>query len=164
MDNETGHSILCAWPYRPCVAFCEHLDGWESRKFSAPLAERLWTLTLDSNQDAEIGEAEGFGWFALFERDLAMLSVDAQGFVGVAVYESLPDAHAAWADLGRQYNEHHTRAVVDALDTSACDDLYQIVYVHNVYNVGGLASLDDITEHVNTHRECHDRNAWALDA
>lgn len=158
MNNETGHSILCAWPYRPCVEFCEHLAEWESRKFTAPLAERLWTLTLDTNQDAELGDADTFGWFARFDHERAMLSVDSQGFVGVSVFESTEDLNTAWTALERE----HAWSTLNELNTSECDDLFLIIDTarHN----GTVPDMDEVTAHVREHRACFDRNAWVLEA
>lgn len=158
MNNEADHSILCAWPYRPCQTFCEYLTDWQSYKFSAPLAERLWTLSLDTNQDAELGDADTFGWFARFDQDRAMLSANSQGFVGVSVFESAEDLNTAWTDLERQYEW----SIVDELSTSECDDLFLIVDTarHN----GSAPDMGEIEEHVHTHRECRDRNAWILEA
>lgn len=158
MHNETGHSILCAWPYRPCAAFCEHLEAWESRKFSAPLAERLWTLTLDSNQDEELGDAESFGWFARFDHERAMLSVDSQGFVGVSVFESESDLKSAWADLEKQ----HAWTQVDVLDTSECDELFLII--DTARHLGLAPDLGTVADHIHHHDACAERNAWVLEA
>lgn len=158
MDNETDHSILCAWPYRPCQDFCEYLTEWDSRKFSAPLAERLWTLSLDSNQDAELGDADTFGWFARFDHERAMLSADSQGFVGVSVFESVADLNTAWDALERE----QVWAVVNELGTGECDDLFLIVDTarHN----STTPDMGEIREHVHGHRACFERNAWVLDA
>lgn len=155
--TDDGHSVLCAWPYRPCVADCPHLLEWSSHKFSAPLAERLHTLTLDSNQDDDLGDADTFGWFARFNAERAMLSVDSQGFVGVAVFESAADLASAWAGLERQ----ELWAIVDELDTSECDELFLIIDTarHN----GTPPDLDEIRAHLHAHRACWQRNAWRLE-
>ncbi|MET9385322.1 hypothetical protein ABZY09_30685 [Streptomyces sp. NPDC002928] len=158
MENETGHSILCAWPYRSCVEFCAYLKDWESHKFSAPLAERLWTLSLDTNQDAELGDADTFGWFARFDHALAMLSADSQGFVGVSVFESVTDLNTAWEALERE----HVWSIVNELSTSDCDELFLIV--DTARHLGLAPDMGTVADHIHHHAECFDRNAWILEA
>lgn len=76
-----------------------------SAKFSCFLAERLWEASLDSGQDADLGEAETFGWFALFKEEKAILLTNSQGFVTVEVYASVEEAEERWAKLEVAYED-----------------------------------------------------------
>lgn len=82
-------------------------DDYESPKFGSDIrAEILWTLSLDSNQTEDLGEAESFGWFAYFKDFCAILSADSQGFVAAVVYEGdgASDSVADhWTELEREY-------------------------------------------------------------
>ncbi|UQA91648.1 hypothetical protein [Streptomyces halobius] len=160
MNNEYGHSILCAWPYRPCAALCGVATERTSPKFSSALAERLWTFTLESGQDDDLGD-ESFGWFDLFKGENAILMTDDQGFVDTV--EFVGTVTGAWAGIETAWHAHHVRTVVDALDTSECDELFSIVNVNKIYTADGLPDMDEIAEHINVHRECWQRNAWTLE-
>lgn len=98
-NSEMGHDVLCLWPYRPCHMVCDHLLVWQSHKFSSPLAERLWTLSLEGAQDAECGEAETVGWYARFAHEGVILSADAQGFVDVTIPLTGPQMEELWEAL-----------------------------------------------------------------
>lgn len=74
-----------------------------SEKFSNYLAEELWEASLDSSQDAELGESESFGWFALFAEECAILHTDSRGFVSVSVLDSEEAARNSWAKLEEDY-------------------------------------------------------------
>jgi hypothetical protein len=76
-----------------------------SRKFDNLLAEKLWDLSLSSNQDADLGDSETFGWYALFKGDSAILNTNSQGFVSVSVFESEEEAEKKWEELENEYSE-----------------------------------------------------------
>jgi hypothetical protein len=72
-------------------------------KFNSPLAERLYELSLDGSQDAEIGDAETLGWYARFNREFAILHVDSQGFVDAEEFETLSEFTLAWQGIEDEY-------------------------------------------------------------
>lgn len=76
-----------------------------SHKFDNLLAERLHGSSLESFQDADLGDAETFGWHALFKGDKAILNTNSQGFVSVTVYESEEEAEAKWEELENEYSD-----------------------------------------------------------
>ncbi|MDX3260774.1 hypothetical protein PV336_16255 [Streptomyces sp. MI02-2A] len=157
LGQEEGHSALCGWPYRACVDFCAHLEGWDSHKFSSPLAERLHVLTLDSSQDAELGNTDTIGWFARFDRERAILSVDDRGFVNVVTYDTDAALTAAW-----EYGEaREAWSYVDALTIGECDALFLIV--DTARHIGSAPDLGEIREHIESCKACHDVNAGLLD-
>lgn len=162
MNAYAGHDILCDFPNRDCIAECGVADGSSSKFGNSPLAERLYEFTLDSSEDASLGESESFGWYALFAPERAILDVDSQGFVGVVRYDDESAARTAWTELEERYEEHWVRGVVDALDASECDELFLII--DTARHINTLPSLDEISHHIQSHPACHDRNAWALDA
>jgi hypothetical protein len=156
LGQEEGHNGLCGWPYRPCADFCAHLEGWESHKYESPLAERLHTLSLDSNQDAEVGSADTIGWWALFAADRAILHEIETGYVYADVYSTPEAARTYWAEL----EAREIWFMVDALDTT-CDALFLIIDParHN----GTTPDLDDIRAHIPTCQACHAINSGFMD-
>lgn len=159
-DAEPEHDALCLWPYRDCTVVCGTATESTYSKFDSALAERLWTLSLDSIQDDELGDFEGFGWHALFVRDRAILVTGSQGFVTATTYQDESTTREAWAVLGRRYEDVRVRSVIDALDTS-CEALFLIIDTKK--HVHALPSMDELSEHIHAHRECFERNAWTLD-
>lgn len=116
-----------------------------SQKFISPLAEELYSLTLDSSQDDQAGDAvSGNGWYALFLEEKAILAVDPMGFVGVAVLESEVDVKKAW-------NNIVTEATYGHLDES-CDGLFLILSTARHLSI--VPDYDDVREHIDTCPEC----------
>lgn len=77
-----------------------------------PLAERLYMLTMDSSQVADLGESDGFGWYALIE-DFAprdgwyICHEDSQGFWTVDIGPvSEREAKDAWSALEADYEQY----------------------------------------------------------
>lgn len=160
-DNDPEHSPLCDWPYRRCVHFCEHVQGWESAKFDSPLAERLWALSLDLGQDAELGEAEGFGWYALFAGEHAILAANSQGFVWVSLYADADAARTAWAEVERNERLYAAEATVDAIGDPRCDGLFLII--DTAKHIGGVATREELEEHIYGCDQCRTEYVWVLD-
>lgn len=75
-------------------------------KFSSPLAEHLYSLSLDSEQDEQIGSVDELGWFALFRGYLAILESDSQGFVAAAQFDNEETLQRAWDETVRQYEDY----------------------------------------------------------
>lgn len=48
----------------------EDFDAWHKEnpysRFSGPASEKLWESSILSGQDEDLGDSEGFGWYALF--------------------------------------------------------------------------------------------------
>jgi len=81
-----------------------NIHEYESDKFNNDIqAEILFRFSLDSGQDEELGEAETFGWFALFASFGAILNTDCVGSVTVARYDSETAARESWSDLESEY-------------------------------------------------------------
>lgn len=82
---------------------------YDSFKFSSELAEILWIFTLDSGQDDDCGEADTFGWYALFRDIDCILSVDSRGSVTVQYYGGQsPNASEVFEELEIQWEAHNT--------------------------------------------------------
>lgn len=106
---------------------CNH-----SSKYSSEIEHYLHELTMDSGQDAEIGDVQEHGWFALFQGVLvegelwdwsvehddcltpddvtsmldwsgAILWEDNQGFVGADFYPTTDELAAAWSEIETMY-------------------------------------------------------------
>lgn len=107
--HEHGHSILCGFPYRDCIAGCRTADReWRGGKFTCELAYRLWILSLESCQDDDYGSADGPGWFGLFRPERAILSADSYGFVAVSVLASAEDLERTWSMVGHVDYPHES--------------------------------------------------------
>jgi len=52
--------------------------------------------------------------------------------------------------------------LIDALDTSECDELFLII--DTARHIGTLPSHKEVEGHIQSCEECHNRNAWALEA
>lgn len=83
---------------------------YHSYKFSSELAEILHLFSMDSSQDEELGEADTFGWYALFRDCSAILACDSQGFVTASVYtDDQPESvETVWEELESQWEAHNT--------------------------------------------------------
>lgn len=68
-------------------------------KFESSWAEHLWKLSRETWQAAELGEAESFGWYAFFPKELSILHEDSLGFVWVKSYASDKECRKAWKGL-----------------------------------------------------------------
>ncbi len=157
LGQEEGHNPLCGWPYRACVANCAHLEGWESHKYESPLAERLHALTMDSSQDAELGDTDTIGWFARFDHERAIIAVDDRGFVTAGTYTTPEALRISWEALEKE----EVWSYVNALTIGDCNALFLIVDTarHN----GTAPDLDEIRQHIDSHASCHEVNAGLLD-
>jgi hypothetical protein len=134
-----------------------------SSKFDSRLAEELYDWTMDSSEDASLGESESFGWFALFRDERAILAVNSQGFVGVRQYETVTGVLAAWDGLEADYANFTLRCIIEALDTS-CDDLFLII---DTAQHSGVAMPDryDLEDHIWHCAQCKSLgNQHMLDA
>lgn len=120
-------------------------------KFSSILAEDLYQETLESWQDSELGDAETFGWFALFLDDQAILSVDSQGFVSVFMYNTMADTEAAWEELEEQHEAFELQGLIDSLSLE-CDGLFLLV--DTLKHVGSTVDLDALLDHVKDCADC----------
>lgn len=95
-------------------------------KFSSPLAERLYLQSLEGFQDADLGDSQTFGWFALFEREHAILNEDGNGFVTVTVFETLRDVMDEWNEIRREWIEYDEDFyVVDVIEYDEYADDYR---------------------------------------
>lgn len=117
-----------------------------SSKFDSKLAETLYDWTMDSSEDASLGESESFGWYALLRDERAILAVNSQGFVAVRQYETAGAALVAWDGIETEYTSWTLRGIVDALDTS-CDGLFLIIDTAQ-HNGGALPDRQDLEDHV----------------
>ncbi len=115
-----------------------------SEKFSCDLAEELYELTMTNDQDDDLGDGGTFGWFALFRKQGAILSVDSQGYAGV----SLPsDLEFSWSELEKEWVWFQ----VAHLDES-CDGLFLLL--DEARHGGEAPDLDEIYEHVTSCLDC----------
>jgi hypothetical protein len=82
------------------------------------LNKYLYKLTMDSAQDEDLGDVEGFGWYGLFNgvgvRDgetgeivtiYAIVSEDNQGFFDVYEYDTEKELMEAWEELQDEYEK-----------------------------------------------------------
>jgi hypothetical protein len=133
-----------------------------SSKFDSELAEELYEYTLDSSEDASLGDADTFGWYALFRDERAILVTNSQGFVSAREYETTGAAQIAWDGIEKEYSDFNVRSVVEALNTS-CDGLFLIIDTVQ-HNNGALPDLDDLQEHIYGCAQCKSLgNKHALD-
>jgi len=133
-------------------------------KFASGLAEELYDASLDGGESASLGTSDGFGWRALFIMDGwgAIICENSQGFVNISEYESEEEAEAEWSELEKAFERYETLALVDSLDTSGCDELFLIIDTAR-HHIDALPSYEEIENHISSHRECYDRNGWALE-
>ncbi|MFI0265599.1 hypothetical protein [Streptomyces luteogriseus] len=110
--KEAGYGDLCASTDLLKVTeetWKEASELWRypasSRKFDNFLAEKLWDSSLSSFQDADLGESETFGWYALFRGYNAILHTNSQGFVSVTVHGSEEETESKWEELEAAYSE-----------------------------------------------------------
>jgi hypothetical protein len=75
------------------------------------LGEELHAITMDSGQDDELGEVDGFGWYGLiidldYNGKVAHYIVheDNAGFFDYTVYDTETEAREAWAVLEADYD------------------------------------------------------------
>ena len=120
-------------------------------KFSGPLAEDLHGETLSSWQDDELGDAETFGWFALFVNAQAILKVDSQGLVDVTTYDTMVDTEEAWEDLEERYEDFEVRGLLDELSLG-CDGLFLLV--DTLKSFGSIPYIIELLDHVQDCADC----------
>lgn len=105
---------------------------YRSEKFGNDIhADILWRLSLDGHQDADLGEAETFGWFALFSEFSAILDVDCVGLVSLSEYNSPEHAKNAWQHVEDDYAEwldEDENTYDDESDYEDMSDPYDIEY------------------------------------
>lgn len=121
-------------------------------KFSSILAEDLYQGTLESWQDSELGDAETFGWFALFLDDQAILSVDSQGFVSVFTYGTMADTEKAWEELEEQHEAFEMLHYLTERLSLECDGLFLLV--DTLKRIGSTVDLDALLDHVKDCADC----------
>lgn len=115
-----------------------------SSKFSCDLAEKLWERTLDSLHDEEAGDSGFGGWFALFRKEGAILSIDSQGFVSLSLPSDLASSwksvtdQCAWDELG-------------CLNQS-CDGLFFIL--DTARHAGDVPDFEDVVQHIEKCETC----------
>lgn len=81
-----------------------------------PIAtELLYDASMESGEDEQLGESDGFGWFALFdgielgkdnEKVYAILSENSQGFVSGEYFDTRAQLLRAWKTLERDYEDY----------------------------------------------------------
>lgn len=112
-----------------------------SMKFQSVQAERLWGLAGESEHDQEIGTAEAFGWYALFEREQSIVWTNEQGFVGSRRFDSPGELSMAWTEVEMCYD----RWYVEQVDASECDALFLLI--DTARHGGWTVTAEEIAEH-----------------
>lgn len=80
--------------------------NYRSEKFGNDIrAEILWQMSLNSSQESDLGDADTFGYYALFSEFYAILEVDSSGFVDIHMYESPEMAKADWKNIESDYDD-----------------------------------------------------------
>jgi hypothetical protein len=74
-------------------------------KFGSSLAERLYSLSLERWQSEELGDADTFGWYALFPAERSILHIDSMGFVYATQYESRGMCKNVWGAIKKSWYE-----------------------------------------------------------
>lgn len=115
-----------------------------SEKFSSPLAEELYECTLESFQDDDLGDAETFGWFALFREGGAILSCDSRGFVSV---ETPDDVSARWMELSDRWEWFQFSHL-----NESCDGLFLIL--DTARHGGWVPDFEEVGRHIDTCDTC----------
>jgi hypothetical protein len=123
-----------------------------SEKFSDGLAERLYDASLDSGEDDSLGDSEGFGHYALFADERAILVTNSVGFVFVNGYATVEETREAWASLQAEHERYTMAQVEDALPTAECVEIFLIF--DTARHVGAVADRDEVSEHVHQCRIC----------
>ena len=79
---------------------------------SETIAEMLYGFTMESGQDSELGDVEGFGWYALITNvkeikgnPSFIVHADNVGFFDYASYNSESDAKTNWDRIESEYEE-----------------------------------------------------------
>ena len=108
-------------------------DAWHREnpmsRYSGPAAEKLWDSSIEAGQEDELGNVEGFGWYALFtfadEAEAqqfccpgmvgAILSQESQGFVSCDTYKETATLNKAWDRLEVAYGEYDSDETHDDL-------------------------------------------------
>lgn len=93
-------------------------DYYRSTKFQSLRAEILWSLSLESAQNASLGEAESFGYFAYFPDFLSIIEIDNEGFVSIVECASLAEVECEWERVELDYEAWLNE------DTNVYDDAY----------------------------------------
>jgi len=65
-----------------------------------------WQGTLNDFHNDELGNANTFGWFAVFFDDRVILETDSYGFVWKSTFDTDLEVHAAWQELMSQWAEY----------------------------------------------------------
>lgn len=80
-------------------------DTYKSIKFGNDIrAEILYILSLDSNENESVGDADTFGYYALFHEFNAIMEINSQGFVSIHVHNSPAMVSADWNNIERDYD------------------------------------------------------------
>ena len=68
------------------------------------LTYAVWMASLEW-QPEQLGDTEGFGWYAVFPEEAVILSTDSAGFVYLAEFDTVEACETAWAELEADYGE-----------------------------------------------------------
>lgn len=76
----------------------------------ANAAQYLYSLSLDSSLEDDIGSSDELGWYGKFEGKIkgrgpffAVISENSQGFVDVEWFESHDELETAWLEIQTEY-------------------------------------------------------------
>lgn len=79
-------------------------------KFDSLLAEHLYGLSLESQQDDEVGSVQELGWYGLFNQERAILWETNQGFVYAQDYDNDNALILAWAVVETEYRNFYAES------------------------------------------------------
>jgi hypothetical protein len=69
------------------------------------LTYALWEASMISGEDDSLGDVDGFGWYALFAEEGAILHTDIMGFVSAVEFDTAEACATAWAELEAEYTD-----------------------------------------------------------
>lgn len=99
------------------------LDAWHKEnpysKFAGPASEKLWDSSMECGHDEDLGEADSFGWYALFnfsDNDEAkqfccdgmvgaILMQGSSGHISCDTYDTAEALNTAWNALETAWEE-----------------------------------------------------------
>lgn len=85
----------------------EDVTPWErGHKFASPWAERLWDMDGLGFSDEQFGDSDGFGWYAFFNVDRAIMSTDTYGFVYAEVFDTEAEYAEACDATSRAFDKY----------------------------------------------------------
>jgi hypothetical protein len=74
-------------------------------KFESIMAEEFYFKTLDSQHSEELGDVHGFNYYALFRKDMVILTENSDGFVTLKQYDDPEPLENAWESIESDYAE-----------------------------------------------------------